>query len=93
MTTSITLTVGNLTKTYVVSDADINRIVAALVTQYGPVGTGNGGTRPMTATEVFNQWTASVISGFNGAVVSTELAAKQAAAMATVVQPVPIVAT
>ena len=85
----ITLTIGAQTKSWTVSAADLTRIVNALGTQYGPIGTGNGTTRPMNAGEVFTEWSNNIMASLNAPVLATE----SAAAIAAVVPPTPIVAT
>ena len=85
----ITLTIGAQTRTWAVSAADLTRIVNALWTQYGPIGIGNGQTRPMTAAEVFAQWSSNLIADLTNIVQTTETAADEAA----VTPPTPIVAT
>lgn len=85
----ITLTIGAQTRTYTVSAGDLTRIVNALGVQYGPIGIGNGATRPMTAAEIFAQWSSGIIASLTASVQTVETAAAQAA----VVPPTPISAT
>ena len=85
----LTLTIGALTKTYTISAADLARIVTALGNQYGPVGIGNGQTRPMNNSEIFAEWSAGIFASLSAIVLTTETATAQAA----IVTPTPIAAS
>ena len=78
------VTVGTKTKTYAISDADVNRWIAVLKTKANPVVNGTA-----TIAQACVVWADSIVAQAKADVAAAELASAQAA----VVAPAPIVAT